>query len=112
MTVLDDLRQLSSAEDFFHALEVEYDPRLLSVARLHILRRMGQYLKGIAADDAASDAALRERCRSHLQQAYQDFIASTPLEQRVFKVLQDAVKPAAAPAPAFVSLDALTRRNG
>ena len=44
MTILDELRQLSSAEEFFAVLGVEFDPAVLRVARLHILRRMGEYL--------------------------------------------------------------------
>lgn len=109
MSILDDLRQLSSAEDFFRVLEVEYDPRILAVARLHILRRMGQYLRSLSA--SAGEAELQAECRSHLQRAYEDFIASTPLEQRVFKVLQDAVKPVVSAQPAFVPLEALQLRK-
>ena len=44
MSALEQLRKLSSAEDFFDALGVSYDPTVLRVARLHILRRMGEYL--------------------------------------------------------------------
>ena len=44
MSALEQLRKLSSAEDFFETLGVSYDPAVLRVARLHILRRMGEYL--------------------------------------------------------------------
>jgi len=103
MTTLKTLQGLSSAEEFFRALEVPYDPHVLNVCRLHILRRMGHYMR---AEDLAggSDDIIHERCRSFLQRAYMDFIESTPLEQRVFKVLQDAVKPKTPYRPALVTL--------
>jgi nitrogenase-stabilizing/protective protein len=97
MGVLDELKKLSTAEDFFRALGVSYEPRVLDVARLHILKRMGQYLAQEAGVDAADrdEATLRERVKQHLQTAYNDFIAHTPIEERVFKVHQDAVRPKA-----------------
>jgi len=90
--ILEQLRHLSSAEEFFEVLDVAYDPAVLNVARLHILRRMGQSLADGALDGLA-EAAARERCRAHLARAYTNFVASRPIDQRVFKVLQDAVAP-------------------
>jgi len=90
--MLAQLNRASSAEDFFTLLGVDYDAKIVNVARLHILRRMAQYL---AAEDLAElpDAAVTERCKSVLERAYADFVASTPIDQRVFKVLKDAVAP-------------------
>ena len=106
MTFLDDLRKLSSAEDFFEELHVEADPAVVRVARLHILRRMGQYL--VQADLAnASDEEARAACQAHLAQAYADFVASTPIEQRLFKVHKDAVKPKEEPKKPFVPMSLL-----
>ena len=67
---------------------------------------MGQYLAG---EDLAGldEAAIGERCRSVLEKAYADFVASSPIEQRVFKVLKDAVAPQAKPARPFVPLSSL-----
>ena len=103
MSVLDDLRKLSAAEEFFGYLGVESDETVIRVARLHILRRMGEYLRSepLAGLD---DEVVRERCRHHLQTAYEDFITSSPLKERVFKVLKDAVRPK---KQAFVPLTAL-----
>ena len=108
MSVLNDLRQLSAAEEFFTYLAVPSDPAVLRVARLHILRRMGDYLKReplVGLDDEL----IRERCRHHLEAAYKDFLQSSPLEERVFKVLKDAVKPK---GQAFVPLATLGRLAG
>ncbi len=88
MSILADLEKLSSAEDFFSYLKVDYDPARLRVARLHILKRMGKYL---AAKDfsAAGEDRIYEEARETLTLAYRDFAESSPIDQRVFKVLQD-----------------------
>jgi nitrogenase-stabilizing/protective protein len=100
------LQRAGSAEEFFELLGVAYDPKLVNVARLHILKRMGQYLAG---EDLAglSEAEATTRCKAVLERAYADFVASSPLDQRVFKVLKDAVLPKSPRQPAFVPLDAL-----
>ena len=102
--VLAKLKKLSSAEDFFTGLGVPFDPALVSVARLHILKRMGEYL---ATDDLEGlpDRFVVARARAMLERAYQDFVSSSPLEQRVFKVLKSAVAPP--PDQPFVSIDDL-----
>jgi len=103
MAILDELRSLSSAEEFFACLEVPYDPAVVHVARLHILRRMGQYLAGSELD-GLSDAEARLECQKNLEQAYADFCASSPIQERVFKVLKDAlvVKEEKPPEKVFV----------
>ena len=90
MTTIEQLSKLSSAEEFFHLLDVPYDPSILNVARLHILRRMGEYLKHAPAE--AVEGSERAHFRAHLLQAYEDFVRSSPLDERVFKVLKDAVR--------------------
>lgn len=86
--ILERLRGLSSAEDFFHQLGILYDPKILNVARLHILKRMGQYLAEEDFDDLP-DRVIAARARATLERAYGDFEAASPLSQRVFKVLKD-----------------------
>lgn len=95
MTVLEQLTKLSSAEEFFQFLNVAYDPAILNVSRLHILRRMGDNLRkaGMEPDEEKARAYFR----AHLEQAYEDFVRSTPMQERVFKVHQDAVRKSAQP---------------
>jgi len=102
--ILARLKAASSAEDFFTLLGVPYDAKVVNVARLHILKRMGQYLAREDFADVPEDI-IAERCKATLERAYADFVASSPIEERVFKVLKEAVAP---PKPAnFVPLDAL-----
>jgi nitrogenase-stabilizing/protective protein len=110
MSVLQELGQLSSAEDFFNYLDLPFEPSIVQVSRLHILRRMGQYLKGSEIDGAfegLDDAAIKALCREHLDQAYQDFVASSPIQERLFKVHKDAVAEKPEPSSNFVPLAAL-----
>jgi hypothetical protein len=111
MGVLTDLEKLHAAEDFFTYLKVPYEASLLSVARLHILKRMGTYL---AAEDfsSAAEEEILAGARETLVRAYADFTASSPMTERVFKVLQEHDPALGAtkdqPAKPFVPLDMLT----
>ncbi|MBC7103305.1 MAG: nitrogenase stabilizing/protective protein NifW [Parvibaculum sp.] len=110
MSVLDELARLSAAEEFFAFLNVPYEPSVVHVARLHILRRMGQYLKGSESDGAfvgLRDSDIRALCREHLEQAYQDFVTSSPIQERLFKVHKEAAEPKPEAARPFVPLASL-----
>lgn len=110
MGVLQELGKLSSAEDFFTFLGIEFEPSVVHVSRLHIMRRMGQYLKGSEIEGAfegLDDEAIKTLCREHLESAYQDFVASSPIQERVFKVHKEAIAPKEEPAGNFVPLDSL-----
>ncbi|WP_333821678.1 nitrogenase stabilizing/protective protein NifW [Pinisolibacter sp.] len=103
--ILARLKQCSSAEDFFTELKVKFAPEVLAPARLHILKRMGQYLASEDFDDMP-DRVVAARARTFLERAYDDFVTSSPLKERVFKVLKDhdpsrPVKP----GTAFVDFD-------
>src|ERR1700738_5269702 len=95
MTVFEQLSRLSSAEDFFRFLDLPFDPVVLNVARLHILRRMGDNLRQAAVEPDEGKA--RAHFRAHLEHAYQDFVRSSPINERVFKVHKDAIRSSAAP---------------
>lgn len=102
-TLINQLRSLSSAEDFFDFLAVPYDKKVLNVCRLHILKRMGQYLSREDLDGLADDEIFLA-CKDILSKAYADFTRSTPLQEKVFKVFQDQAE---ARKGKFVPLKAL-----
>jgi nitrogenase-stabilizing/protective protein len=83
------LKALSSAEDFFTFFAVPSDESVVHVNRLHILKRFYQYLNKAEGLQAADEVELYRRYRALLAQAYQDFVHSTPAQEKVFKVFQD-----------------------
>ena len=95
MTVLEQLSKLSSAEDFFRFLDLPFDPVVLNIARLHILRRMGDNLRQAVAEP--DEAKARAYFRAHLERAYEDFVRSSPINERVFKVHKDAIRSSVSP---------------
>jgi nitrogenase-stabilizing/protective protein len=108
MGVIDDLKRLSAAEELFAYLDVPFDVEVLNVSRLHILRKMGMLLRAASTDAAGDEEAVRATFRGHLEQAYAELCEKGPLEQRLFKVHQDAVRPKVAGKPVpFVSLASL-----
>lgn len=89
MGIVDELKRLSSAEEFFTRLQVPFQAEVLAPARLHVLRRMGQLLAG-AGVEGQPEAEAEAACREALARAYADFARSSPLQERVFKVHRDA----------------------
>lgn len=57
MSILDDLRGLSSAEKFLEAFGVEHDPAVARVARPNLPRRTGEYLSATTLDGAPEEEA-------------------------------------------------------
>jgi nitrogenase-stabilizing/protective protein len=86
MSLENDLESLESAEEFLDYFELEYDAGIVQVNRLHILQRFHDYLaKGEAALPEGEDAK-REVYKQLLSRAYQDFVESDALTEKVFKV--------------------------
>lgn len=88
---LEALSNLSAAEEFFEYLAVPYEPSVVHVNRLHILKRFNQYLRTSTPKVSDLDNEAQHRsCRALLLRAYEDFVRSTPAQEKVFKVFQDA----------------------
>jgi nitrogenase-stabilizing/protective protein len=80
-----DLEELSSAEDFLDYFRIEYDPAVVHVNRLHILRRFHDYL--VEVEEMPADAAKRWALHAGLlASAYQDFVVSDAATEKVFRV--------------------------
>ena len=106
-TLMEELQKLASAEEFLDYFGLEYDPAVVSVSRLHILKRFNQYLarEGGPSSLSGLNAGLaRAKCQELLARAYTDFVHSSGVEQKVFKVFQQGVQ--------RVSVDSLRRSLG
>jgi nitrogenase-stabilizing/protective protein len=80
-----DMDELVSAEDFLDYFEIEYEPSVVHVNRLHILQRFHDYIQQAGALPTDEDE-LRGLYRGLLLGAYQDFVNSDALTEKVFKV--------------------------
>ncbi len=87
-----ELSELADAEDFLDYFQIPYDPHVVDVSRLHILQRFHDYLQRAALPGGVSAATLREHYRGLLEQAYQDFVHSSPGEEKVFDVFHRALR--------------------
>ena len=62
----------------------------MHVNRLHILKRFYQYLHRATDLQGLNEVEMFRRYREMLLQAYQDFVKSDAVTEKVFKVFQDA----------------------
>ena len=83
------LKALSSAEDFLHYFGVPFDQSVVNVNRLHILKRFFQYIRQQNLPAKTEELELFAVYREQLLKAYADFVRSTPAREKVFKVFQD-----------------------
>jgi nitrogenase-stabilizing/protective protein len=96
-----DLEELHTAEDFLEYFRVPFEPRVVQVNRLHILQRFHDYLaqQGALPETAEARWALHADL---LARAYQDFVDSDALTEKVFRVFH-----LHEPKPVRVSVDDL-----
>jgi len=94
MGILSELNRLSAAEDFFRYLEVDYEADVLAMARLHILRRFGEYLERHTFE-GLDEASARSECRALLRSAHDDFDVRSDRGERGCKGPVDAAHPSA-----------------
>lgn len=100
MSFDDDIEDLSAAEDFLEYFKIDYDPAIVHVNRLHILQRFHDYLNQAAEGMPEDESAKRAIYMRLLDRAYQDFVESDAVTEKVFKVFHMNE-----PQTAFVSLN-------
>lgn len=104
MSLKDELEDLETAEDFLRFFGVPFEQRVVHVNRLHILQRLHDYLSKETDLDSLDDEALATRYRAHLERAYNDFVVSSAITEKVFKVHKEQARMM---SDRFVPLDQL-----
>lgn len=93
MTVTDKLLAtmagFSAAEEFLDFFGIEYDQSVVDVNRLHILKRFHQYLRNEQIPAESGEMA-EKVLKTLLERAYQDFVRSNAVTEKVFKVFHQA----------------------
>lgn len=79
----------SAAEEFFDFFGIAYEPSVVHVNRLHILKRFNQYLSRSPLPEELDESSAKNTLKAHLNQAYEDFVDSSAQKEKVFKVFQD-----------------------
>ena len=87
---LQQMNELESAEDFLEFFGIDFDPEVVAVARLHVLQRFHDYLRN-------RSGATIEDYRASLAKAYDDFVHSDALTEKVFRVHKRAAGIATVP---------------
>ncbi|MGJ3249084.1 MAG: nitrogenase-stabilizing/protective protein NifW [Elainellaceae cyanobacterium] len=83
---------LSTAEEYLQFFGLSYDPQIVNVNRLHILRKFSGLVREIDRDTSLKDTERLAQYRIALQNAYALFLTSSPLEQKLFKVFKQKPK--------------------
>lgn len=108
LTLDEALEELVSAEDFLEFFDVPYEPSVVQVNRLHILQRFHDYMTKQAPNMPPDEDQRRAIYRLWLQRAYQDFVESNSITEKVFAVFQNQAKPDGG-FSSFVSIDKVFR---
>ena len=87
--VLQRLASFSAAEEFLDFFGIPYQPEVVHVNRLHILKRFNQYLSRTPIPDDLDETSAWNTCREYLARAYDDFVTSSAAREKVFKVFQE-----------------------
>jgi nitrogenase-stabilizing/protective protein len=89
---IEEFKKLTDAEEYFKFFELDYDPKLVNVNRLHILKKFSQFISEIDSNSELTNEEKLNQYSLALQQAYQTFLESSPQEQKLFKVFKDKPK--------------------
>lgn len=105
LSLEDAFEELSSAEDFLNYFQIPFEASVVHVNRLHIMQRFHDYLdksEDMLEGYQENDDAMYAAYKTLLTQAYQDFVESDAVTEKVFKVFKMQ-----GPQSHFVSVDSL-----
>lgn len=89
---LAEFKQLKDAEQYFDFFGLPYDPTVVNVNRLHILKQFANSMQQIEATPDLTESEQLQAYESALVHAYELFLSSSGVEQKLFKVFQDKPK--------------------
>lgn len=89
-SLFEQMINLASAEEFLDFFRLEYQQEVVNVNRLHILQRFHQYMRQTKGLGEMDEKLQYEKCGELLARAYQDFVSSSAVREKVFKVFRDA----------------------
>ncbi|BBC26997.1 nitrogenase-stabilizing/protective protein NifW [Pseudanabaena sp. ABRG5-3] len=84
---ISEFRKLTDAEQYFEFFDLAYDPQVVNINRLHILKKFSQSLEEI--DTKLVEAAEEQKLsfyREALENSYATLQTSNAIEQKLFKV--------------------------
>lgn len=90
---LSDFQKIVDAEEYFQFFQLPFDPQVVNVNRLHILKKFSQYMTEI--DETYPNIEPQEKLdkyRDALIKSYELFLTSTGVEQKLFKVFNEKPK--------------------
>jgi nitrogenase-stabilizing/protective protein len=89
-TSLAEFNQLVNAEEYLEFFALPYDPQFVNVNRLHILKKFSSLIDSIDSESPELDESEKlTRYHAALQKAYNTFTASSPLNEKLFKVFNE-----------------------
>jgi len=90
---LAEFNQLTDAEQYLEFFELPYDAAVVNINRLHILKKFSNSIKEIDANspDLSEEDRLDQYCQA-LIDAYNLFLSSSGVEQKLFKVFNQKPK--------------------
>lgn len=84
---LREFQKLTDAEQYFEFFEIDYDPQVVNINRLHILKKFSQSLEEIDKKLSESDEEQQLNFyREALENSYTTLQTSNAIEQKLFKV--------------------------
>ncbi len=87
---LAEFNQLTDTEQYFRFFKLDYDAKVVNINRLHILKQFSNSIKEIDASfPELSDEDRLTQYRTALIQAYDLFMESSGVEQKLFKVFNE-----------------------